>query len=207
MTAPVLPQLVSLQDVTDRIPRTVDTSETTRINAIIDDVSAVVRSYCRRNFDQAQITQKLQPTGDKVKLPQRPVLSVDSIFVAYNNDLLPMANWVWGGGDEVWFISGEVVINLSADLMDLFAYHTPKVQVTYSYGYAHVPDDVRMVVCSMVVRALYTPSAGAMVSESVGPYSYRLARAGPTGLYALMDDERAVLNKYRSNASAVELRS
>lgn len=184
---------------------------------MIDDATSVINAYTHRNFGTpTQVTHRIRPTGDRLKLPQRPVVSVDNIQVVYNNTLISAVNWVFDGYDEIWFYNDATVINLAADLADLFAYNTPVCQVTYTYGYTEVPADVKMVACNLVTRAYYTPNAGALMAESAGPYNYRLnmtraaANAGggpsPMGMFGLTADEREILNQYKRAATTIELR-
>lgn len=198
--------LAELTDVADRVPALAPDQET-RVQSLLSDASAVVRSYTKQDFTLAQSTTRIRPIGGRLRLPQRPVIGVDSVKVFdYNENLVTIAGWMWDGGNEVWLLVGEVVINLAEGLRDLFRYNTPLCQVTYTHGYDQTPDDIVTVVCGMVGRALATPGYGSIQSQTAGPFSQRLSPAAIDGIVALTDSDRKILNRYGPRGSTVELR-
>lgn len=198
--------LASSEDVTNLLDRDATTIDQRRIPALLDQASAVVRRYTRRTFTREQSTIKIRPIGDKVKLPQRPVISVDSVGIFYNNALLPVAGWSWDGDDEVWLYPEGIVINLPEALGELLQNHTTRAQVTYTHGSDEIPADIVGVVCGMVIRTLNTPGGGAHKSETAGPFSHTFTDAGLGGIVALTKDDRDALNIYRRKGATVELR-
>lgn len=201
-----LPPLAVLSDVTSRLPSTI-TVETTRANSLLVDASAVVRSYTKQQFTQSQTTERIRPIGYRIRLPQKPVISVDSLSLILSN-AAPVAfpGFWWDGSDEVWLLNENQVINLAEELMYALRYETPVALITYTHGYSTVPDDVRAVVCSMVTRTLTAPGLGGVVSEGVGEYSYRLSDAAAQGALTLTDSEKNVLSSYRRRTTVLESR-
>jgi hypothetical protein len=75
-----LPPLADVSDVTDRLPSTISVEEV-RIGALIADASSAIRRYTKQDFTQRQTTVGIRPVGNKIKLPQKPVISIQSITV------------------------------------------------------------------------------------------------------------------------------
>lgn len=203
-----LPTLADLADVEDRLGREFTPEEQTRADALLRDASTVVRSYCRRDFTAGTATSRFRPRGRKVLLSQRPVLDVTAVSAVQSfgttEIVTPLALWSWVAGYEVIIGDQTLVINgptVDWDDSDVW------VEVTYSYGFAEVPDDIVTVVANMVVRNMTVPSAGLIDSETIGPYTMRYSGFTTAGPLGLSEGDRVLLNRYRSSiASTVELR-
>ena len=201
-----LPPLAQSSDVTARLPATL-TVPPDRMTALIADASAVVRSYTKQQFTQSQTTERIRPVGYRIKLPQKPVISVDSLsLILSNSNPVAFPGFWWDGSDEVWLLNENQVINLAEELMYALRYETPVALIEYTHGYATVPDDVLAVVCSMITRTLTAPGLGGVVSEGVGEYSYRLSDAAAQGALTLTDSEKGVLSSYRRRTTVLESR-
>lgn len=203
-----LPPLAQVSDVTARLPSSVSV-ETTRVAALLTDASAVVRNFTRQQFTTAQTTDKIRPIGYRLRLPQKPVVSVDSLALLLFNSATPypFPGWWWDGSDEVWLVTGDQLINLAEEAVGFLEWQSPVCLVTYTHGYDMSPDDVVGVVCSMVIRTLTAPGLGGVVSEGVGEYNYRLSDAAAQGSMALTVAEQQILKPYRPRKSATaELR-
>lgn len=205
-----LPPLASVSDVTVRLPSTM-TVEIARTAALITDASAVVRSYSRQQFTLTQSTDRIRPIGSKIRLPQHPVVSVDSLALLMPGATEPTTfpGWYWDGSDEVSLFGQGQVINLAEELQGAMQEQTPTAWVTYTHGWAPhmIPADVVGVVCSMVIRTLTAPGLGGVISEGVGEYTYRLSDAAAQGPMTLTDAEREILKTYKPRRnSTAELR-
>lgn len=203
-----LPALASLDDIVTRVPAAVDIA-VERTTSLLADASAVVRSFSKQQFTVSQTTEKIRPIGYRVRLPQRPVVTVDGLSLLLLNNVVPQPfpGWWWDGSDEVWLVTGDQVINLAEELQFALRWQTPICLVTYTHGYDIVPDDVIAVVCSMVTRALGAPGMGGVVQEGAGQFTYRISDVAAQGVVALNQAEREILKQYqpRRNATA-ELR-
>lgn len=203
-----LPSLAELDDVEDRLGRDLSEEEQRRAQAMLDDASAVVRAYTRRDFTATTATVRLRPRGNKVVLPQRPVIAVDSVktVVAFGSTeiVVPTPSYSWVAGSELHFLDVNAIYNaptLDIDEDNLW------VEVTYSYGYDDIPYDVMAVVANMVVRNLSVPNGGIVDLETVGPYTVRYSGFTSAGPLALSGADRDILNRYRvATAYTMELR-
>jgi hypothetical protein len=203
-----LKPLVTVTDVTDRLPSTV-TVEEKRVAALIADASAAARRISKQEFTIRQSTVGIRPIGYKLRLPQSPVISVDEISIRLPNSLttVTIPGWYWDGSDEVWLTDGGSIINLAEELLFVLQWQTPTCLTTYTHGYTEVPDDVVGVVCSMVNRIITAPGLGGVISESVGEYSYRLSDAAAQGTMGLTEAETKILRSYiPRKTSTAELR-
>lgn len=204
-----LPPLANVGDVVARLPSSVSVEEQ-RVTALLTDASATVRRYTKQDFSIQTTTEKIRPIGYKLKLPKRPVLSVNSIAIQLPNSLTQstIPGWYWDGSDEVWLTDGGSIVNLAEELLFAMQYLTPICFTNYTHGYTEPPDDIVGVVCSMVTRIVTAPGLGGVISESVGEYSYRLSDAAAQGPMALTQAEKDTLDAYRPRkTSSTELRS
>lgn len=199
--------LAEVDDVLARLPPGILNPQDPRIQAVLNDVSAVVRNYVRRDFTTTQYVARLRPNGWRIRLPQRPVVSVDQVQLIVYQETITLAGWFWDGLDEIYLaLDGDIIINLSETVLDWMRDFSPVAQVTYSAGYAEVPADVVAVTCSAAVRTLTTPSFGATDREGVGEYNVSLTATAALGALALNDAEKSMLAKYRRIGATAELR-
>jgi hypothetical protein len=203
-----LPSLAELDDVEDRLGRDLTEEEQRRAQAMLDDASAVVRAYTRRNFTRSTETVRLRPRGNKVVLPQRPVISVDALstVVSFGPTEIVTAtpSWSFPAGSEIYFLDNAEIFNSpTLDNADENLW----VEVTYTYGYDDIPYDIMAVVANMVVRNLTVPNGGTVDLETVGPYTVRYSGFTSAGPLALSPADRDILNRYRvATAYTMELR-
>jgi len=188
--------LATVSDVEARLGRALTADEQDRLEAILDDVSAVIRSYTGQQFDRAETTDRLKVRGGKVTLPQLPVVAVDTVVNMDGNAVA-----------HRWYAGATVELLLSVP--DEWAWEpyriTPSwVDVTYTHGYDEVPADIVAVVCQVALRAFGTDATAAgVVQESIDDYSYRVGTIAASGPAGLMADERAVLNRYLAPQASV----
>lgn len=205
-----LPLLAQVADVSARLPSGI-TVDPARTAVLLQDASAIARRIAKQTFTLATTTEKVQPTGYRLKLAEQPVKSIISVSIQLPGQAAPQPfpNWYWPGDNEVWLLYEGQVINLPESVAYLMQWQTPPCFVNYQHGYDDglVPDDVVAVVASMVVRTVTAPSMGGVVSENVGEYGYRLSDAAAQGSLALTKAEEDVLLSYRPKyKNTIELR-
>jgi len=168
-----------------------------------------VRSYAGRGFEHVDDDEQvLRVVGGKITLPRTPVTDVTRVVAVSGRDDvpdIPIADWAWDGIDSIRIGEGTFVINLPAVWWDDDGY-PGAYRVTYSHGYQQVPADVVAVVCGMVLRTLTAPTmAGGVTSETIGSYSYRLETPGAGLMVTLSQDDRRVLDRYRTTVHTVKV--
>lgn len=208
--------LATQADLEARLGRGLTTAEQARVEALLDDASALIRAYTRQDFDQTAGDEiVLRPVGSRLRLPQRPVTAVTSVVALGGGvipDLtLPAGTWTWDGVDlvDVWPLDSRVWVSLPEAWSDA-GWPVDTYRVTYSHGYAQVPADVVAVVCGMVNRVLLSPSlVEGLVQERIGQYSYQLQQGvGASGASVrLTDVDRAALARYRRMSGTIQTRA
>lgn len=200
--------LASPADLEARLGRALTTEETARAEALLNDASALVRSYTRQDFAAAtNDVVVLRADGGRIGLPQRPVTAVTKVEVVGGSDALPtftLADWTFDEIDTIRIGEGACVINLPEVWWDDDGY-PGTYRVTYSHGHASVPGDVVAVVCAMVLRAYGNPSN--LRSETVGSYSvtYAVPATGESLGINLTRYERQALDRYRRKATTIKV--
>lgn len=174
---------------------TFDVSETARAASLLSMSVALVRGYTGQTLSLVtDDTVTLPgPASRTLFLPEIPVIGVTSVTYA-GVELVAEIDY------QVWTTAGL----LTRDYHYGYGYGWSPgyVEVTYTHGYATIPDDLRAVVLTSAARGWENPTM--MPRESVGTYSPSYAQSGfnlGAGVY-LTDSERAVLDRYRIFATA-----
>lgn len=197
--------LATPADVEARLGRPLTPTEQARVDAVLADASAMVRSYTRQEFVPMTSTEVLRIINGRVRLPQRPVIQVTSVAVIdpWGHSDPWQVPYQWDGLDTIQLTGGDVLVNAPEWWSEAQASTT--AEVVWRHGYETVPDDVVMVVCGMAVRQLLVPQLPGVRSETAGGESVSYADAMMTGTVTLTPDDRAVLNRYRSRGATVQL--
>lgn len=173
----------------------------------LDTASAAVRAFCRRQFTASQRTTRLRAKGNWILLPQKPVISVDRVAVLVYGTPTQTSGWVWDGLDRVWIGNLGIVINLAEELTEAIQFGVTVAEVTYTSGYALLPEDVVTVTANLAARALAIPAGGVYQSQTAGPFSQTVAPWAQGGPLALSDADKMILKQYRRGGNTIELRS
>lgn len=133
------------------------------------------------------------------------VAMVDSLS---GGDLItfPVGSWIWDGGAEIWIGGLREVINVPEAVTHFLEYQVPLMEVSYTHGYAQIPDPVVSVICAMIIRYIGIPASTGMPVNRVGEVEYRLSLPAQEGLLGLTDSEMRLLAPYRRPGTTVELR-
>lgn len=175
-----LPPLATIADLEDRLGRSFSTDETARAYALLDDASAKVRAYTRQQITESTSTDRVRTRNGVVRLPQRPVTAVTAVA----DTLATALDAVWDGGEQ------------------LRLYFDGYVDVTYTHGYATVPDDIVTVVAGVAARsfsgylagpAVWQQPSAALTPDTIGAIIPAPAATAP----AFTDDDKAILDGYR----------
>lgn len=198
-TPPSLPALATTADVAARLPRAMTSEETTRAAVLLKDASSLVRAETRQTFTKIQTIEVIACEDNQIILPQRPVISVDSVarVNADGKTYLPYSVWTFDGRDTIMLGPPTAVINAPEVWTDMdWFWRNVTYLIGYTHGYETIPDNLIGVVANMVVRVLLAPGSPGVVTETVGGYSYRMADGYPTARVSLMDEDMKVLKRY-----------
>ncbi|MFB4265306.1 hypothetical protein [Nonomuraea sp. GTA35] len=204
--------LACVSDVEIRLGRAFTSDEAARVQVLLDDASALVRSYTRRDFAPSTTeTVVLRESAGVLRLPQKPVTAVTSVVLIGLEGVpdITVVGWGWDGLDVI-DVSGwdSAIVNLPEWVNDR-AWLPSTYRVTYTHGYAEVPADVVAVVCGMVGRTMSAPTTqSGITSETIGSYSYRTSEPGMGVGVSLGAADKALLDDagYKVKAGTTQVR-
>jgi len=166
----------------------------------ITEATAAIRNYCGQYLELVEddeYTFDVRPARWNLMLPELPVTEVSQ--VVEDGETLEADDWELGLYGQLWRVGRRWTAGVQV------------VTVTYSHGYASIPDDVVAVCMRAAVRAYQAglkslESAGVPViaSKSLGDYAVSFASEGTnegllgaSGTRMLLLSEKDVLDKYR----------
>lgn len=170
--------LAAPEDVEVIVGVTFDTDQTVRASALLDMASSKIRRACNQTLTLVtddEVTLSGAYTS-MLFLPEIPVVSVASV-------LLDGTALVYGTGSGVndgysWTPFGSLT-----RLGDRWPIGVDNVVVTYTHGFATVPDDIRTA-CAELAAAMFQNPLG-VNSETVDGYSVSYADAVKDALTAV----------------------
>lgn len=184
--------LATVADLEARLGRSMDATELVRAEALLAGASARVRSYTGQQFEQSTTTDRVRVRSGRLRLPQRPVTAVTALADMNGNDI----TFTWHAGNDILLGSSGYPVRHPID--DAWYRHHDWVDVTYTHGYAEIPDDVVEVVCQMVLRTFgVAADSMGVTQQSAGPFSYSVGAAASAGAVGMLADEKAALAPYR----------
>lgn len=171
-------RFASIADLASYLGETI-AADDARAGLLLDLASGAVQAYTGQLLEAvANDTVTLDANGSRlILLPEVPVTAVVSVAQDGQSALAATAyEWrrdgvLWPAGGATW---GREVV------------------VTYSHGFAVIPDVIRGVVLALAGRMWSNPTGA--VSESIGTYSITNAR---TVALELTGVEQAVLDRFR----------
>lgn len=204
--------LITLVDVTSRMPEALNAGQAARAPALIRDASALVRRFVPGLSSETDVVVVLELNANRLTLPTLPVISVSSVvqigFATPLGDILiPPGAWRFNGIDQIILDedASRWIINLSEGWWGDDP--TATYRVTYSHGFATLPDDVIMVVANMVIRVLTSPSVvGGLTGENIGQYGYQMSQQqGTEGSgVRLTENDKIQLGFLRRRSMSIE---
>lgn len=206
----------TVEDIEARLGRELTDAEEARAEALLTDASALVESFTNRRFGRLDgDTVTLRADGVWLRLPSPPVHAVHSV-TAVGGSIglpdLPLALWAFDGVDKIDVAGAfsDQIVNLPSGWRRAGYGTTLTYRVVYDHGFDEIPEDIRYVVCSMVIRTLTSPAGvvDGLVSENIGQYSYQMQQGqGSAGASVrLTRADEGVLRRYRRRASTIHIR-
>ncbi|WEB38758.1 phage gp6-like head-tail connector protein [Streptomyces yunnanensis] len=185
--------LITLDDVAARLGRPISEDEKAKIQALIEDVSALITAETGKDF-QSHTDEVIGITscrGPRLRLPWKLFPITDIFDVKFSTDPAPLRDWFYEDGFLVrrrgwWPTQAETTF--------------PVVFVRLTYGYAEVPEDIRAVCAQEVIRWLAQSPGVSM--ERVGELQVQYS----SGTQTLSSASRQALKKYRLRVVSTSLR-
>lgn len=177
-------QLASSADVVEALGRALTSDEQARVGAILDKASELFRNRSGQQFTAGTSLVRLKVTADYVDLPQRPVVSVESV-----------TQDVAGGA--------TISHDLFQSRLTLHGVHAgTMVRVAYTHG-GEVPDLVRLTIADVARKVLLIdPNAvtgRSQFSETTGPFTEQSVYAtwAQGGETRLSPEDNAIADSFR----------
>lgn len=218
-----LPSLATPDDIIARLGRNLNQVEAARVDAMLQDGSAIIRRRARNTFMYIAADKLTVAASDGIIiLPQRPIYNVMTVMARSGNPSvpdIPVTWFIFDGVDTVTIPepSQSGVINLPEFWYEV-AWYSHSYDTTYEHGYHEVPADIKGLLCNAIISELSTPTMSATLqSESIGAYSYSMRRSysgGGTGggamagMYAALRDfgMEEILGDYRFKVGSIAVR-
>lgn len=189
---------ITVVNLASYLQRDLDTASAT---IAVAGASGIVRAYTRQNLDSQTYTAIKLPiesfdTTWGVRLPQRPVTAVTTVTVN-GTTYVSGTDYAWNGYSPL--------IRLAWRQWSTSAFQDdPVAVVTYTAGYATVPDEVKAVAYAVAARQYDNPT---------GARSWQIDDASETKAGAdddlagvsLLKAERDILDRYRPRAGSVRV--
>lgn len=184
-------------DLAARLGVTFTDEQRIRAVFLLADAAAKVRNYTRQLFTVATDTAVLESTTDQwLWLPERPVTDVASVMIG--SAVVSPVYWVLQGDGLYRYYGWRGRFYGSTSLWN----QPDTITVTYTHGYAVVPDDIVAVVCKLAKASWVNPQ---------GLRDWRQGQTGVTyatetvGEGALDADDKRTLDFYRRPRRSVTL--
>lgn len=193
----------TVAELQDWMGFTVDASETTRAQLMLDSATSGIKAWTRQTIEQVtDDTVQLQGTWEHVlELPERPVTSVSSVAVdgeaqTVTTDYLVVRNELRRPNAEFQ--------NWQPPTSDFFPFAKTGwggpsviVEVTYTHGFATIPDDIKGICLAKAARMFMNPEATSAKLIDGQQLTYGLRHLD------LTDGEKEILNAYKKAARSV----
>lgn len=177
--------LATMADVEEFIGRALTPEEEVRLGAILTKLSELFRMESGQQFTPGASEVRLKSNNGRVYLPQRPVVSVDSVLTDDGRAVPFELHGQW-----LWISRGGFVV------------------VSYMHGSATVPDLVRTTIAD-AARQILGVSADAVAGVSqggitAGPYSEQKTYAtwAQGGSARLSPEDRGIARSFRVRVPA-----
>ena len=215
-----LAPLAITDDVAAILGRALTAPEITYATRLLAMASGIVRRYTRQDLTlvTGDVITVPGTWGHTIMLPQRPVTAITSVVINGANPAY--ASWkliddelsiltgsfqpdygssLWGG-TGLWGPAGSYIGPQATGA----SWQGPQavVTITYSHGYATIPDDIANEVAGMAALQMSSPVG--IDKEVVGGYQAVYAKS-PVGGMSLTAESKSVLNFYRKRNASVSI--
>lgn len=166
-------------DLATRLGIVLSGAEQTRATALLGLASDVIRRAARQDIDQNTSTITVRGAAGRVLLPQRPVISVDTVTL--------------DGTTQDFTLDGDYLAGY---------WSGQDLEITYTHGFDPVPDAIKAICLEAVTRVWVNP--GNAAQEAYG--SERVSHGASSGLLLTDEERRAVRDVVRRGSQAVDIR-
>lgn len=190
-------------DFADLLGITLTNAQNTRATNLLGRASQRIREAVGKTIDETTETYTRPGTSDeRILLPETPVISVASVAID-------------GTQISTWYLAGNEIVRYGFNLVDRvltdypygggFGWEQQTLTITYTHGYATIPEICRSIALEMVRRAWMNPAA--IVEETVGnvrtTFALRSGTDPPRGLAITGEELKELRNFFGHRAGSV----
>lgn len=213
MALPPLATVADLEAAMQVAPGSLDTDQA---ELALRRASARVRSHTGQDITLVEDETVLLDGGERVLvLPQRPAV----VDAEHPLTVVELPDW---GGVEIEAVEDRDFTRLGSELTRGYPWYNtsrlagwpwqralgvwaPRVRVTYSHGYAEVPDDIVDVVLDLATMSMSNPTNLRDESVQIDDYSHSQTYASETiGGARLTANHKRALRRYQRTAFSVK---
>lgn len=199
-------------DLAARLGITLTTDEQTRADTLLALASGLIQQESRQKIELVTDDEYVIRSSydDRIRLPQRPVVSVSSVVLQLIGGSVSFTV-----PSNTYYIDNDELVRTSFPLAVQYAFAQyargwlgPLFQatITYTHGFAVIPELVKAICMEMVVRVWVNP--GTVAREQIGDTMtvYDNMRFSPTGLLMTTEEKEQLNELLRRRLGTVKAR-
>jgi hypothetical protein len=166
---------------------------------LIDDVSAIIETYCGRHFNAVDYVEYQDGTGEEYFLTDEwPINSIASIYddpdrVFSSSSLVDPTYYTYYANEgKVSLVATGSIIGVN--LYTIFSSGRQNIKITYNAGYSTIPSDLKMIASEIMMKKFKNIQDKRIGITSVGSAGESIGLT----LNDMLPDHKMILNaKYR----------
>lgn len=176
-------ELITVDDLEVALNEPIDASDETYAEYLIRLISTYIETYTGKTFTVQEDTVRLRSDFyGVIQLPGGPIIEVEDVTHFYGSTI----EWQWDGNVTIFELPANTVVD-----------------ITYTFGYSSVPDDIQMVCTEAVKKLWLSPNGqedGPKIRRKVGDVEemYQVGFNIGMGLGLFNDLETLILDDYRT---------
>lgn len=193
------PSFASVSEMETLLRRTFSPPETAAANLILAGVTGAIQRAARQQIQLVtDDTVELRGVWNQdLKLPQRPVLDVSAVTLrdpaGISLALISTRDYVWNRFGDLQRIG--FIARIPRPIEGYWGGPAATVTVTYTHGFATIPDDIQAICLNAAARAFYAPESS-IATDGSGGFT-----AGRTTVGYLTADEQKELKRVYGRAA------
>lgn len=202
-----MPAFATLDDLAAVLGQTEEQVWESGADVVLDLATDLIRAEAKQHIDLVTNDQvELRGTWSHIlRLPERPVVDVTAVRIrngsvfASEFPLQANVDYRWdrmGLLRRVSYITGRLLSPVSG----YWGGDMAVVDVTYSHGYAVVPDRIRALCVGVAARVVTNPKGVVRQTDARGPFSTTVQFDKLIPHFALTDHEKKVAQQFRRAA-------